>query len=135
LRRTHADANQTAASQITTAQSAFATSLARIESSHATSVLGAGRNFTVDVADADRTYTIAIATADVTFDVAIAQRKRDAVDDWAANRRDAAGRLSPQAQYSIAVHDAALNWQRAAAPKIQAYRDAIAEQSYLLTVT
>src|SRR5690606_18421652 len=56
------------------------------------------------------------------------------VVDWAATQRDAAGHARPQAQYSIAVHDAALDWQRTAAPKIQAYRHAIADQSHLLTV-
>ncbi len=134
LQRTQADASQTAASQIAAAQSAFATSLAGIGSSHDTSVLDAGRNFTVAVADADRAYAIALTTADVTFDVAIAQRKRDAVDDWASTQCDASGFLSPQAQYSIAVYDAALAWQRAAAPQIQEYRNAIANQSHQLTV-
>ena len=129
-----AEAEKTAASEIAAAQSAFTITLAGTIATRDDAILRADRNFTVSLSDAERTYANAITTADVTFDVAIAQRKRDTVVTWARSQRDAAGRIRPQAQYSIAVHDAALDWQRAAAPKIQAYRNAIANESHLLTV-
>src|SRR5690606_29862149 len=117
-----------------TAQSAFATSLATTGAEHDTTVLSADRNFIVAVADADRIYTKALTAADLAVNVAIAQRERDAVVAWSFSQRDASGDVLPQARYSVAVFDAALNWQRAATPQIQAYRDAIADQSHQLVV-
>lgn len=134
LQRSQAAANRIATSQIATSQSTFATSLAHIGAEHNTTVLTADYNFTIGAADATRIYAKALAAADIALDTALAQRERDAVEAWAETQRDTSGNVKPQAQYSVAVYDAALSWQRAAAPHIQSYYDAIADQSHQLII-